>query len=52
MLLGIIPWLVLAASIEGFVSPFHYLSYGAKLSLGIIVAAAFWMWTLWPERAE
>lgn len=45
---GIIPWLVLAATIEVFVSPFEYLSVEAKMALGWALAILFWVWTYRP----
>jgi uncharacterized membrane protein SpoIIM required for sporulation len=50
MALGIIPWLVLAACFEAFVSPFDYLSVPAKLIAGLLLGGLFWGWTFWPER--
>ena len=45
VLSGIVPWLLLAAFLEVFVSPWEYLSGSAKLLVGIIAAVAFWWWT-------
>lgn len=50
VLLGITPWLILAASIEVFVSPWDYLPMQGKIVLGIIAAALFWVWTFFPPR--
>jgi uncharacterized membrane protein SpoIIM required for sporulation len=54
MALGIIPWLVLAACFEAFVSPFDYLSVTAKLIAGLLLGGLFWGWTFWTGevRAE
>jgi uncharacterized membrane protein SpoIIM required for sporulation len=46
---GEIPWLILAAIIEGFVSPFHYLNMELKGLLGITVCLTFVIWTFRPE---
>lgn len=46
---GIIPWLLLAALFEGFVSPWGYLSFSQKLISGVVLAAAFWVWTFFPN---
>ncbi len=52
VILGVTPWLILAATIESFVSPFQYLSPQAKLILGLTVAVLFWLWTFWPVQEE
>lgn len=46
--LGCLPWLVLAAIVEAFVSPFYYFSSVQKLVIGALVAGLFWVWTFWP----
>lgn len=49
LLLGLLPWLVVAACLEVFVSPWPFLDYQSKIWLGIIAAVAFWAWTFWPQ---
>lgn len=46
--MGIIPWLILAGIIEGFVSPFPSLASFEKLLLGLMLAAIFFLYTFWP----
>jgi uncharacterized membrane protein SpoIIM required for sporulation len=46
--LGIIPWLTLAAFFEGFVSPVRSMPFAIKAGFGLIIAVAFWAWTLGP----
>ena len=41
IVLGTMPWLVLAGLIEGFVSP-RQLPLGAALAVGVIAAGAYW----------
>lgn len=48
VLLGSTPWLILAACLEVFVSPFPYFSVGQRILLGLVAAAAYWIWTFWP----
>ncbi len=48
LLLGLLPWLVVAAILEVFVSPWPRLDYGDKILLGALAAGAFWVWTFWP----
>ncbi|MBC7530007.1 MAG: stage II sporulation protein M [Oligoflexus sp.] len=48
VLLGILPWLVLAASFEAFVSPSAQFSISFKITAGIVLALCFWVWTFWP----
>jgi uncharacterized membrane protein SpoIIM required for sporulation len=52
VILGVTPWLILAAMIESFVSPFDYLPPQAKLVLGLAVAVLFWLWTFWPLQQK
>jgi len=47
MAVGIVPWLVVAACFEAFVSPFDYLSITAKLVAGLLLGGIFWGWTFW-----
>jgi uncharacterized membrane protein SpoIIM required for sporulation len=48
LLLGLLPWLLVAAVVEVFVSPWSFLDMPAKIFLGCLAAAAFWLWTWWP----
>lgn len=48
---GIVPWLLLAACIEAFVSPFDYLDFYSKVIIGALAAISFWLWTFWPSEA-
>lgn len=48
LLLGLLPWLVVAACLEVFVSPWPFLDFQSKIMIGIIAAIAFWLWTFWP----
>lgn len=48
VLKGILPWLVLAATFEGLVSPFSYLSTPMKVLFGLVLAVLFWVWTFGP----
>lgn len=50
VLLGIIPWLALAAFFEGFISPFAFLSFQTKILTGSFLAILFWIWTFFPLR--
>ena len=52
VIVGVLPWLVLAACLEVFVSPFDYLGFEAKLLLGSVCTVLFWLWTFWPENTE
>ncbi len=46
VLLGILPWLIIAASVEVFVSPWPVFSFPIKLTISLGLTAAFWIWTL------
>jgi uncharacterized membrane protein SpoIIM required for sporulation len=48
LLLGLLPWLLIAACLEVFVSPWPLLTTQAKILVGIVTAAAFWLRTFWP----
>lgn len=48
VILGVLPWLIVAATVECLVSPYHYLDFHAKMLLGILVASLFWIWTFFP----
>jgi uncharacterized membrane protein SpoIIM required for sporulation len=50
VLSGILPWLLLAACLEVFVSPWNYLSFQWKVILGVVCAGLFWSWTFFPTR--
>lgn len=47
--LGIMPWLILAGIMEGFVSPNHNVPLRVKVLLGIGWFLVFFAWTLWPR---
>jgi uncharacterized membrane protein SpoIIM required for sporulation len=49
MVLGTVPWLVLAGLVEGFVTP-RRIGVAAALALGIGLAAAYWALVLWRGR--
>ncbi len=49
LLLGLLPWLVVAACLEVFVSPWPFLEFQSKIMIGIIAGIAFWVWTFWPQ---
>jgi uncharacterized membrane protein SpoIIM required for sporulation len=51
IVLGTMPWLVLAGLIEGFVSP-RQLPVGAALAVGVTAAAAYWALLLWRGHAR
>jgi uncharacterized membrane protein SpoIIM required for sporulation len=48
VLLGLCPWLLVAAGLEVFVSPWPFYSSNSKILIGILTASTFWLWTLWP----
>jgi len=48
LLLGLLPWLVVAACLEVFVSPWSFFDMRAKILIGTLTAGAFWLWTWWP----
>jgi uncharacterized membrane protein SpoIIM required for sporulation len=48
VLLGLCPWLLVAACLEVFVSPWPFYSSHSKILIGILTASTFWLWTLWP----
>ena len=45
---GVVPWLLLAGTIEGFISPYQILPFEMKVALGLLMAAMFWLWTFGP----
>jgi uncharacterized membrane protein SpoIIM required for sporulation len=45
---GVIPWLLVAAVIEAFVSPMHAIPVTIRLGIGVLAAMLFWIWTFWP----
>lgn len=47
---GVVPWLILAAMVEAFISPMPRIPFGMKLGLGSGIALAFWGVTLYPVR--
>jgi uncharacterized membrane protein SpoIIM required for sporulation len=48
LLLGLLPWLLVAACLEVFVSPWPLFDTHSKILIGILAAGAFWLWTWWP----
>jgi len=50
VVLGTIPWLVLAGLVEGFVTP-RRIGVPAALTVGIGLAAVYWAFVLWRGRA-
>ncbi len=52
VLLGIIPWFVLAAIVEAFISPQDAIPFVYKVIVSLVLAAIFWIWTLWPTPQE
>jgi uncharacterized membrane protein SpoIIM required for sporulation len=48
VLLGLCPWLLVAAGLEVFVSPWPFFHTHSKILIGMLTASAFWLWTLWP----
>ena len=44
ILCGVLPWLLVAAFLEVFVSPFDYLDAPLKILLGILAGFYFWFW--------
>jgi uncharacterized membrane protein SpoIIM required for sporulation len=51
IVLGTMPWLVLAGLIEGFVSP-RQLPLAAALAVGVIAAGAYWALLVWRGHAR
>jgi uncharacterized membrane protein SpoIIM required for sporulation len=51
IVLGTMPWLVLAGLIEGFVSP-RQLPLPAALAVGVIAAGAYWALLFWRGHAR
>ena len=45
---GVVPWLVLAALIEAFISPVEAIPISMKMILGAAMGALFWAVTLYP----
>lgn len=50
LLMGILPWLLLAASIESFISPQEGISFQSKFLLGLFCGGLFWVWTFLPLK--
>lgn len=46
VLMGIIPWLCIAACLEVFISPWPVIPFSIKITLSLIAVIAFWGWTL------
>jgi uncharacterized membrane protein SpoIIM required for sporulation len=51
VVLGTIPWLVVAGLVEGFVTP-RRIGVPAALAVGIALAAVYWALVLWRGRPE
>jgi uncharacterized membrane protein SpoIIM required for sporulation len=51
IVLGTVPWLVLAGLVEGFVTP-RGLGWGGATSLGVALGSLFWGLVLWRGRAR
>jgi hypothetical protein len=51
VVLGTMPWLVLAGVVEGFVTP-RRIGVPAALAVGIALAAVYWGLVLWRGRPE
>jgi len=47
---GVLPWLLLAASIEVGLSPIEGIDLSLKLLIGLVAALCFWVWTFVPAR--
>ncbi|HMO17068.1 MAG TPA: stage II sporulation protein M [Oligoflexia bacterium] len=47
---GVIPWLIIAAFFEGFVSPFNYFDTNLKLIIGLSLGLIFIYWTFKPVK--
>ncbi|RYZ57724.1 MAG: stage II sporulation protein M, partial [Proteobacteria bacterium] len=52
VLTGILPWLILAAIFEAFISPSESISFTFKIISGLLLAIIFWSWTFWPVSDE
>lgn len=52
VILGVTPWLILAAFFEAFVSPWNYFSESSKLLIGLSITALFWIWTFAPIEKD
>jgi uncharacterized membrane protein SpoIIM required for sporulation/cell division protein ZapA (FtsZ GTPase activity inhibitor) len=51
--MGIVPWLVLAAVFEAFVSPSPLFDFKTKLFSGLVIGILFWVWTFHPaDRSD
>ncbi|MBF0491319.1 MAG: stage II sporulation protein M [Deltaproteobacteria bacterium] len=51
IILGITPWLVLAALVESFVSPQKSIPFPVKMGISLLIGGVFWAWTLWPPTS-
>ncbi|MBF0107062.1 MAG: stage II sporulation protein M [Deltaproteobacteria bacterium] len=49
VLLGVLPWLLIAACLEAFISPWPFIPFGVKMFLSLAAFVAFWMWTFKPS---
>lgn len=50
VVMGLAPWLVIAAALEVFISPWPQIPLVLKVSLGVLAAAFFWLWTFIPFK--
>lgn len=50
VLLGILPWLLVAACLEVFVSPWPGIPFQIKVGLSLVSTGAFWWWTFLPVK--
>jgi len=48
VLLGILPWLIVAAFVEVFVSPWPQFGFTFRILVSVSLAGIFWFWTLKP----
>ena len=49
ILIGALPWLILAGIIEAFISPFPDVSLLTKIGIGLVAGTGFWLWTFPPK---
>ena len=46
LLIGLVPWMVLAGIVEGFISPIDSISTSVKLLIGTLVLLTFFVYVL------